>query len=48
MATELEQTLRIAGPIEASCTFLVLLENSIGRWRELHVFELPAPSNSTA
>jgi len=46
-AAELEQKLRIAGPIEARCTSVALLENSTGQWRELHVFELPAPSSST-
>ena len=47
-AAELEQTLRISGPIKARCTSVALLENYTGQWRELHVFELPAPANSPA
>lgn len=33
--------LRTTGPITAKCTSVVLLKNSTGRWKELHVFELP-------
>lgn len=45
-ASELEQRLRTAGPVEATCSSVVLLENSTGRWEELHVFRLALPSSA--
>lgn len=40
-ALELEARLREAGHVNATCASVVLLENSTGLWKELHVFELP-------
>lgn len=45
-AAELEEKMRSSGPIEARCTSVVLLENSTGNWREMHVFELPTTACS--
>lgn len=45
-ASELEQRLRMAGPVQARCSSVVLLENSTGRWEELHVFQLALPSRA--
>lgn len=44
-ALELEEKLRESGRIETTCASVVLLENSTGEWRELHVFELPTSAN---
>lgn len=40
-AVELEEKMRKTGSIAARCTSVVLLENSTGQWKELHVFDLP-------
>ncbi|MDM7950859.1 2'-5' RNA ligase family protein [Hydrogenophaga sp.] len=40
-ALELEKKMRTTGPIAARCTSVVLIENSTGQWKELHVFDLP-------
>jgi hypothetical protein len=37
---ELEQKLRAAGRINATCTSVVMLENSTGLWKEMHLFKL--------
>ena len=47
-AAELEQQMRKAGPIQARCASVVLLENSTGRWKEFHLFKLVTPANSRA
>lgn len=44
-ALELEERLRADGHVEATCTSVVLLENSTGRWEKLHVFDLPNSTN---
>lgn len=41
-ATELEAVIQSSGPISSLCLSVALLENSSGRWREMHVFPLPA------
>jgi len=38
---ELRLRLGASGPIKAECSSVVLLENSTGRWKELHRFQLP-------
>lgn len=40
-AAELQGRLDAGGIVEACCTSVVLIENSTGRWEELHVFQLP-------
>ena len=45
-AGELEEKVRSSGPIEARCTSVVLLENSSGQWKEMHVFKLPTAACS--
>jgi 2'-5' RNA ligase len=40
-AVELEQRLCLLKPIRTECNSVTLLENSSGRWREMHVFDLP-------
>lgn len=40
-AIELEARLRLHGRIHSVCRSVALLENSSGRWREMHVFALP-------
>jgi 2'-5' RNA ligase len=42
---ELLTLLAAHGPVKSECTSLVLLENSTGLWRQMHVFPL-APSSS--
>ncbi|WP_093168548.1 2'-5' RNA ligase family protein [Variovorax sp. YR216] len=44
-AAELEDRLRLYGPIETHCSSVVLIENSTGRWGRMHVFHLPAAVN---
>ena len=39
-AAELENRLRLYGPIEAHCSSVVLIEDSSGRWERMHEFEL--------
>jgi 2'-5' RNA ligase len=39
-AGELEERLRIHGPVRGTCTEVVLLENSSGTWKEMHVLAL--------
>lgn len=41
-STEAELVVAMAeqGPIQAACTSVVLMENSSGLWREMHVFKL--------
>ena len=46
-AAELEQRLCASGPIRTRCKSVTLLENSSGRWREMHVFSLPNASQRT-
>lgn len=41
-AAELEDRLRLYGPVEAKCSSVVLIENSTGRWKRMHVFQLPS------
>lgn len=43
-AAELEQRLCTLGPIRTRCNSVTLLENSSGRWQEMHVFNLPDAS----
>ena len=40
-ADELEAVIQSKGPISSFCSSVSLLENSSGRWREMHVFPLP-------
>jgi len=40
-AIELEAQLRLHGKIRSVCASVSLLENSSGRWNEMHVFTLP-------
>ena len=40
-AVELEGLLRLHGRIRSVCTSVALLENSSGRWKEMHAFALP-------
>ena len=40
-AVELEAQLRLHGQIRSVCASVSLLENSSGRWKEMHVFALP-------
>ncbi|TWD77280.1 2'-5' RNA ligase superfamily protein [Variovorax beijingensis] len=44
-AAELQKRLDASGGILADCTSVVLIENSTGRWEELHVFPL-APADT--
>ena len=44
-AIELRARLLASGPVHATCTKVALIENSSGRWQDLHVFQLP---NATA
>jgi len=37
---ELQQLLELQGPIQSTCSSVTLLENSTGRWEEIHAFEL--------
>jgi 2'-5' RNA ligase len=37
---ELSRLLKLRGPVQSTCSSVTLLENSSGRWEELHVFEL--------
>jgi 2'-5' RNA ligase len=41
-ATELGLTMQRHGPIRSICKAVVLLENSSGRWNEMHTFALAA------
>jgi len=41
IAVDLENRLRVMGPVHTRCDAVTLLENSSGRWREMHVFALP-------
>ena len=38
---ELAALLRDAGPVQAHCASVLLIENATGRWREMHAFTLP-------
>ena len=40
-AIELRARLLASGPVHATCTEVALIENSSGRWQDLHVFPLP-------
>jgi 2'-5' RNA ligase len=40
-AIELQALLLASGPVHATCTEVTLIENSSGRWQDLHVFQLP-------
>ncbi|MBN8752503.1 MULTISPECIES: 2'-5' RNA ligase family protein [Variovorax] len=40
-ADELNVRLLASGAVHAHCTEVTLIENSSGRWRDLHVFALP-------
>jgi hypothetical protein len=40
-AVELEHRLDALAPIRTSCGYVTLLENSSGRWRKMHIFDLP-------
>ena len=37
---ELSRLLKLRGPVQGACSSVTLLENSSGRWKELHVFDL--------
>ena len=39
-AAELASSLALNGPIASACSSLVLMENSSGTWRQMHVFPL--------
>ncbi|MBJ9594345.1 MULTISPECIES: 2'-5' RNA ligase family protein [Burkholderia] len=41
-AIALEERLRMLAPIRTRCSSVSLLENTSGRWKQMHVFELPA------
>jgi len=41
-AGALEHRLGALAPIRTCCSSVTLLENSLGRWRKMHVFDLPA------
>lgn len=41
VAAELQARLDACGAVMAGCSSVVLIENSTGRWKELHVFHLP-------
>lgn len=41
-AVELQARLRASGAVHAMCTEVTLIENSSGRWQDMHVFQLPA------
>jgi 2'-5' RNA ligase len=47
-ALELEEKLRASGYIEARCTFVVLLENATGQWKQMNVFKLANSAKSPA
>lgn len=40
---ELEKRMKSGGPIRSTCSSVALLEDSTGRWEEIHVFELRRP-----
>lgn len=40
-AIELQARLLASGPVHAACTEVTLIENSSGRWQDMHVFALP-------
>jgi len=40
---ELGRLLKSRGSVQSTCSAVTLLENSSGRWEELHVFELGPP-----
>ncbi len=40
-SAELQAVVQSSGPISGFCSSVSLLENSSGRWREMHVFALP-------
>lgn len=46
VAAELQGRLDASGAVEADCASVVLIENSTGRWKDLHVFRL-SPSTQT-
>jgi 2'-5' RNA ligase len=39
-AGEIEERLRLHGPVRSTCAEVVLLENSSGTWKEMHVLAL--------
>jgi len=41
VAAELQDRLDAFGAVTANCTSVVLIENSTGRWEEMHAFGLP-------
>ena len=40
-ATELEGVMQKHGPVESTCSAVTLIANSSGRWKTMHVFDLP-------
>lgn len=40
-AAELQTRLGASGAVHASCTEVTLIENTSGRWQDMHVFRLP-------
>ncbi|MFM9925376.1 2'-5' RNA ligase family protein [Variovorax sp. H27-G14] len=40
-AAELQARLTASGPVHATCTQVTLIENTSGRWQDMHVFTLP-------
>ncbi|SEU06316.1 2'-5' RNA ligase family protein [Variovorax sp. OV084] len=43
-AAELQIRLLASGAVHATCTEVTLIENSSGRWQDMHVFQLPQAS----
>ena len=43
---ELEPQLRAWSAVQMACNTVTLIENSSGRWKEMHLFQLPASSSS--
>jgi 2'-5' RNA ligase len=48
VATELHKLLEKSGSIVSFCNELVLIENSTGRWEQMHVFILASPPPTDA
>jgi hypothetical protein len=48
VTTELHKLLQKSGSIVSFCNELVLIENSTGRWEQMHVFSLASPPPTDA
>lgn len=46
VAAELHNLLEKAGGITSYCSELILIENSTGRWEQMHAFALTAPASA--